>query len=533
MKKRVVVIGLDGVPWHVLQILMDRDVMPNLKSAVNNGAKAALRSTIPPYTSASWTSITTGVNPGKHGIFDFMRFRDRGYNTRIVNGLDIMYPRLPEMLMWHGLRSVVVNLPHSYPFVRSSKRIIVTDWLTPNLIVYPDSVKHLASSYTHSANWDLDKKIRLPELENRIRAVTNLFGHTEWDLFFVVFSEPDWIMHMAYDAIFNYHKDITSKIYESFNKLDRFIGYVMSKLAAKDLLIVLSDHGFAAYDKLVHVNTILLQTALANHVKVRHQEDAFGRLTLARARIANRKGPRKMPLPRWVFEIVSNGLLIKNIANKISQLAFGDSLSLALTYSIDFSSSKAFTCTSPFGIHLNSKRVFKHGIVEPEMESVVMDEVVRTLSRTRDPLTGCPLFSHVAKRDEIYWGPYVKRAPQVILIPNMEAGYTISRSQDLYPKIIQRKTHFCHSLYGVLIMHGNSVQSNIDLGIINTYDILPTVLHYLDLPVPHDTDGKILFGAFPPESDIRTKPIRLENYTEKWKVNRYVMKTSHKTKKQA
>ncbi|MFQ5822013.1 MAG: alkaline phosphatase family protein [Candidatus Heimdallarchaeota archaeon] len=528
------IVGLDGLPWHILQFLIDRGIMPNLKKAVNLGTRATLRSTIPPYTSASWTSITTGVNPGKHGIFDFLRFQHRSYRSRLVNGLDIMYPRLHEMITSYGFRSVVINLPHSYPFLKSERNTIVTDWLTPKLIVYPDTIKNLVSSYNHSANWDLDREIRLSELDGRLRAVINLFTHTEWDLFFVVFSEPDWIMHIAYDAILSHRGDITARIYKAFKMLDKFIGQVISKLDTKDLLIVLSDHGFTAYDKIIHVNTILSHTALANYAKVKPKTDALGRLVLDRARrSADRKTSKKMPLPGWIFEIIADNIAVRKIASKISQRAFGYKVMPTLTYSINLYSSKAFTYSSPFGIYLNSKRMFNNGLLEQDIESDVIDEVIDELSKTRDPLTRCLIFSHIARREEIYWGPYIERAPHVIFIPNMKAGYTISRSQDPYPTVIQRKTHFGHTMYGLLVMYSNSLKSNVDLGVVNAYDIVPTVLHYLGLPVPHDTDGKILFDAFPTESDIRTKPTKLKNYKERWKVAQYVMKRSHKTKGQA
>ncbi|MFQ5821938.1 MAG: alkaline phosphatase family protein, partial [Candidatus Heimdallarchaeota archaeon] len=90
MEKRVIIIGLDGMPWHILELLIDRGVMPNLKNVVKKGARGTLKSTIPPYTSASWTSISTGVNPGKHGIFDFQSFRNQSYERTLVNSLNIM-----------------------------------------------------------------------------------------------------------------------------------------------------------------------------------------------------------------------------------------------------------------------------------------------------------------------------------------------------------------------------------------------------------------------------------------------------------
>ena len=93
MGKKVAVIGLDGMAWHILDKLFKHDAMPYLKSITEKCLKGILKSTIPPWTVPAWTSIATGVNPGKHGAFDFLIFSDN-YNPRLVNSYDVCYPRI-------------------------------------------------------------------------------------------------------------------------------------------------------------------------------------------------------------------------------------------------------------------------------------------------------------------------------------------------------------------------------------------------------------------------------------------------------
>jgi len=50
------------------------------------GTHGPLRSTIPPWTFPAWTSFMTGKNPGKHGVFDFLRPRAGSYALEFVNG---------------------------------------------------------------------------------------------------------------------------------------------------------------------------------------------------------------------------------------------------------------------------------------------------------------------------------------------------------------------------------------------------------------------------------------------------------------
>jgi len=88
MKKRVAVIGLDGMAWHILHRLFTYDAMPNLKKLSEKSLKGVLKSTIPPCTPPAWTSIATGVNPGKHGIFNFITLNEN-YETRLVTSEDV------------------------------------------------------------------------------------------------------------------------------------------------------------------------------------------------------------------------------------------------------------------------------------------------------------------------------------------------------------------------------------------------------------------------------------------------------------
>ncbi|HQO21394.1 MAG TPA: alkaline phosphatase family protein, partial [Acidobacteriota bacterium] len=68
---RVIVVGWDGATWDLLMPLIERGVCPVLGQLAGESAYGPLRSTIPPVTAPSWITMATGVNPGRHGCFDF------------------------------------------------------------------------------------------------------------------------------------------------------------------------------------------------------------------------------------------------------------------------------------------------------------------------------------------------------------------------------------------------------------------------------------------------------------------------------
>src|SRR5262245_25649428 len=69
--KRVVILGLDGLDHGLTQKLLDEGKLPHLAALRDQGCFKPLGSTLPPISPVAWSSFQTGVNPGKHNIFDF------------------------------------------------------------------------------------------------------------------------------------------------------------------------------------------------------------------------------------------------------------------------------------------------------------------------------------------------------------------------------------------------------------------------------------------------------------------------------
>src|SRR5262245_66429832 len=73
MKTKLLVIGLDGASFSVLDRLIELELIPNLRHLICGGVRSDLETTFPPITAVAWSSFMTGKNPGKHGIFEFVR----------------------------------------------------------------------------------------------------------------------------------------------------------------------------------------------------------------------------------------------------------------------------------------------------------------------------------------------------------------------------------------------------------------------------------------------------------------------------
>ena len=70
---RVIILGFDGVDYDYVVQYMDQGYLPNLSKLSEEGSFFPLLPTIPPQTPVSWSTFTTGLQPGQHMIFDFLK----------------------------------------------------------------------------------------------------------------------------------------------------------------------------------------------------------------------------------------------------------------------------------------------------------------------------------------------------------------------------------------------------------------------------------------------------------------------------
>jgi predicted AlkP superfamily phosphohydrolase/phosphomutase len=81
--KRVVILGLDGLDHGLTERLIREGKLPNLAALRDQGDFKPLASTLPPISPVAWSTFQTGVNPGKHNIFDFLTPDTRTYQPKL------------------------------------------------------------------------------------------------------------------------------------------------------------------------------------------------------------------------------------------------------------------------------------------------------------------------------------------------------------------------------------------------------------------------------------------------------------------
>ncbi len=457
--KKVAVIGLDGLPWHILEKLFEWQVMPNLHELTRKSLTGNLRSTIPPESAPAWTSIATGVNPGKHGIFGFTRPTENYDDSVIMSSRDVKYLRVHEMVALQHLKTISINQLLTYPIKRIPGSYVITDWLSPEIKCSPE-IKPYSNEYRGPTlgkaspllrkDWDSE----YTEVSSRVNTVNTLLRKADWNLFWVVYSEPDHLLHRFYDLVLK--KD--HKLLRLLSKIDETFA-VVRDLA--QLLIVVSDHGFRKFRYGVYSNTFLEQLGLARKAKKRTIRDISCQRQVAEQRV-------KFHLPEELYRYLSAiPAPIELVLLKVYKQLVKADIKASLTTHVDPKLSKAFV--HGFGIYVKNRDLLNYLATKLKGESYI---------------------GGVWRREELYSGRQVEAMPDLVIVPNYERGFAL-RGDVIAPKTVVRRDFSTHHPDGIIIIY-NKNQTSTWVNNVKVYDIVPTILDFLELEIPKDTDGKVI-----------------------------------------
>src|SRR4051812_24058367 len=113
--QRLLILGLDGATWTVLDPMRRRGLMPNLDALLAKSAHGTLRSCIPPVTSAAWATMMTGCGPARHGVFDHRYYDAAAGRMKVNHAARLRVPTIWHLLSQSGRSVVSLNVPVTYP----------------------------------------------------------------------------------------------------------------------------------------------------------------------------------------------------------------------------------------------------------------------------------------------------------------------------------------------------------------------------------------------------------------------------------
>jgi len=360
---RHIIIGLDGVPFPLISDLSGKGIIPNIEGLIRTGTFRHMKSSIPEISSVAWSSMITGTNPAEHGIFGFTDFLDDSYGFRFPN-----YTALQAEPFWNRTdkRSVIINVPSTFP-VKEMNGVHISGFVSLDLArsVYPEGLLPRLEEFNYRVDVDSGKAhesigLFLQDLDEtldaRIQAYSYLWENEDWEIFMLVFTGTDRLMHFLWDAYEDEGHTHHQAFCDHFSRVDAEIGNIISNMSPEDTLIIISDHGFESIEAQVYVNFLL-------------REEGF---------------------------LSFDGEIGPNL-NNVSQ------------------DSKAFAL-DPGRIYINAKDRFPRGSVGKDDRKAVLDDIEALFAGLE--VNGKQAVRSVFRREDVYSGPLCDKAPDCILMGN-------------------------------------------------------------------------------------------------------------------
>ncbi|WP_243360133.1 alkaline phosphatase family protein [Fundidesulfovibrio terrae] len=274
-RNRLVVLGLDGLPFSLAQSLCQGGKLPNLAHITLSANARAVRAELPELSPVNWASFVTGKNPGGHGVFGFSRIDPATYTLSLTDSSAIQAPTIFERLGEKGLTAKVVNLPGAYP-ARPMSGMLVAGFVAHDLqkAVHPPFLASILAGEGYVLEADTTRGVSDPDyllsqvratLRSRAKALDLFWPDLSWDMFMLVLTETDRIFHFFYPAVANPQHALHGAFMEFMAEWDRFIGVFLDRydaLAGPKRLIVLADHGFTECKTEVDLNVWLMKQGI-------------------------------------------------------------------------------------------------------------------------------------------------------------------------------------------------------------------------------------------------------------------------------
>jgi predicted AlkP superfamily phosphohydrolase/phosphomutase len=433
-KPRVFVLGFDGTPHSYLKAETSAGRLPNLAALFEDGASVPMRSSLPSVSGTAWMSVFTGRDPGAHGIFGFMDCKRDSHDFSFPNFDHVRAPALWDLLATAGKRSVILNVPGTYP-ARAMHGSLVAGFVAPQLerAVHPPSLLPRLRALDYRIDLDTwaarDAFERLEEdlfttFAKRREAVRLLLEDEDWDLFAAVITETDRLYHFLWNGMADGEQQVLDLFQRFHAELDAFAGWLAERLPDGTELLLMSDHGFTSARVDVYTNAWLVERGYLGF---------------------------DVDEPKGMSSISPRSTV----------------------YSLD-----------PGRFYVNRAGERPRGSVPPGQVDDLVERLVADLAQFRHPGADELVYGQLIRREQAYHGPEAARGPDVVL--TLKPGYELkggTRSKEVFRPPAQGLAGMHTSDDSHLYLRGRAIrEGNVDL-----HDIAPTIAELLGVELGEGT----------------------------------------------
>jgi predicted AlkP superfamily phosphohydrolase/phosphomutase len=480
-RPQTLLLGLDGATFRVLGPMMEAGVMPELTRVVRSGVACELYSTPHPFTPPAWTTLATGVGPGEHGIFDFVRvLRGSGRPSyTMATARDVRRETIWQVASRSGRRVACLNYPLSFPprpidgwvvpgfvpprhlrrFVHPPElydRLLRIDGFDPAELLLNLDIEREAIQTLDDDEYEAWIRLHIRR-EAQWAAITRLAVEEEHcDLVAVIFDGVDKLQHLCWrfldpdsptGADPEFEARVGALCTEYFASVDRHIANLIDAADDDANVVICSDHGFGPTGQIFYPNVLLERAGLLTWA------DGVG---LDQDEKQQPEGHRN---PTILFDW-------------------------------DRTSAYALTAGSN-GIHI-------HLANEPDERGVAADDYDAVRARVeeimlsyRDPRTGAAPVQRVMRREEVFPGEHSHLGPDLTLILSDYGFLSILRADE--PVKPRSQVMGTHAPEGVFAATGPALRraGGVPPAPFGIVQVAPLLLHLAGVALPSDLDADL------------------------------------------
>jgi predicted AlkP superfamily phosphohydrolase/phosphomutase len=399
---RVLIVGWDGADWDILDPLLEAGELPALAALIERGRRGVSRSCLPSHSWAAWPTFLTGRDPGGHGVFDILEYRPGAARRLPVSANSILAPTWPERVSAAGKTTLLVNVPLTYP-PPEIKGAVIAGGIVPPRTTYtwpPDLGARLewpinGGSWTTFRGRPVDLVAELERLtRKRAAGMRTLLDEEPWDVACLVFVSTDRAQHCLLEYVHPGHpafaeasaSPVAERVRDLYRLLDRELASILERTNDDDLVVLMSDHGHHPCTRAVSMNKVLEHLGFLR----------FG------------AGSTLVNLLSWGR--------VRTVARVVyDRLGLHGRVAVP-TPPIDWARTTAYTSvvSTGEGVSVNLTGREPEGTVSRADYERVRDEVAQALLEFTDDRGEHPVGA-VLRKEEVLSGPYLDRAPDLLL----------------------------------------------------------------------------------------------------------------------
>jgi len=540
--RKTFILSIDSGCWDYLDPLLDQGRMPNLERLIRQGSRGVLESTMPPITPVAFASFITGLNPGKHGIFDWAVRQGRGFQS--ASAVSRRGTPFWRYLNAQGVRVGLLNIPMTYP-PQPLDGFLIAGIVVPRSardFTYPRSL--LEAIEQRHGPYEVEISRRLASPRNQVdpgESANPSIGEPgsaaahggDPEAYLRAWLEQERRQtDIALELIDEYQVDVLAFNYVSLDRLNHFascfehveralenvdaqIGRFMERFPEANY-IIMSDHGSRRIR-----GAFLLGKWLAEHGYLRYGEQNLRiprhEVNFVLARLFQEhygwRGAGERIARRLLGGLlqVFPPVLLEPLWKRLAAQA-PDAFAYRFTSRVDWPRTQVYARSPNGPLFINLRGRDEHGWVRPGRQyEAIREAVIADLRRVRDPFTGEPLFQRIYRREELYQGEAAAEAPDIILDPYGSSCDLIVDNSPQAFHFVNRLTRFGdHSHDGLFVLSGPDF-ARLPGGEhrASILDIPATLLHLYNVPIPENFDGRVLTDLLAVDF-LRRHPVRTQ-----------------------